>query len=295
MSGALAAPGGADANAQLDRFEEALDEMQEIVRQLTEVSAGDLQRNLDPLDRAAVHLASARTINVLHMMYLRTVGRNPSENHAVQGDERRIVQKERALNKARTASAHPGAPPARLDVAAANRFVTHALPDITAEQRRKLKEAEQRAKREKELADKGQLDPQQAYADWMGGNEEGWEWVRGVFKKTFGRLPPGMEGVSAREAVERFLALNEGVTLEQVVAKMQAANAGFYREHEALFRKAFDLPEGWVEELGGVRGGGRAEEGAQQGGVRRKRGREKKVGQGKGKGGGGKERRGAGV
>ncbi|GJP42411.1 hypothetical protein CLOM_g1977 [Closterium sp. NIES-68] len=109
-------------------------------------SSRSLAADLAPMDRAKAHLVTAHAAASLFCLVLRSYGLTPSE-HGVAKDMARIdsyVHKVRRADSATDGSATDGAlggPAASLDVAAATRFIVHAVPDLTPEQRRLVREA----------------------------------------------------------------------------------------------------------------------------------------------------------
>ncbi|CAI5536802.1 unnamed protein product [Closterium sp. Naga37s-1] len=107
-------------------------------------SSRALAADLAPMDRAKTHLVTAHAAASLFCLVLRSYGMAPSE-HGVAKDMARIdsyVHKVRLADTAGGAGdGAVGAPTSSLNVAAANRFIVHAIPDLTPEQRRLVREA----------------------------------------------------------------------------------------------------------------------------------------------------------
>ncbi|CAI5507850.1 unnamed protein product [Closterium sp. Naga37s-1] len=107
-------------------------------------SSRALAADLAPMDRAKAHLVTAHAAASLFCLVLRSYGMAPSE-HGVAKDMARIdsyVHKVRLADTAGGAGdGAVGAPTSSLNVAAANRFIVHAIPDLTPEQRRLVREA----------------------------------------------------------------------------------------------------------------------------------------------------------
>ncbi|CAI7776507.1 unnamed protein product [Closterium sp. NIES-53] len=108
-------------------------------------SSRALAADLAPMDRAKAHLVTAHAAASLFCLVLRSYGLAPSE-HGVAKDMARIDSYVHKVLLADTTAAGGadgavGAPASSLNVAAATRFIAHAIPDLTPEQRRLVREA----------------------------------------------------------------------------------------------------------------------------------------------------------
>lgn len=106
----------------LAAFEGSLDSVEDMLNCMMSVSRSDLQK-LDPLEQAKLDLVSAYTLNSLFWVYLITQGVNPKE-HPVKQELDRIRT---YMNKVKEAAEKKKGPTAKLDKAAASRFIKSAL------------------------------------------------------------------------------------------------------------------------------------------------------------------------
>ncbi|GBG60556.1 hypothetical protein CBR_g8579 [Chara braunii] len=137
------------AGSEVDKvppiFEKSLKEVQTAMADMEchlstyfAVPQRDLQRHLSPLRRATVHVTLAQAVNVLFCFLLKARGIAMEDSIAKKEMERvRLYAKkvEAAVDKIN----HPK-PTMMLDLAATNRFIESAIPDLTAEQRRKVRD-----------------------------------------------------------------------------------------------------------------------------------------------------------
>lgn len=114
--------------------------------------------DLAPMERAKVHLVVANAAATLFCLLLKTEGIGIDDRASVQKEVERVsrygskVLKEESRLKALAAGAHPSAPSAGLDAAAASRFIASGLPDLSSQQRRLLREAGAKRKRQQQEA-----------------------------------------------------------------------------------------------------------------------------------------------
>ena len=114
------------------------------------VKPAELALDAPPLTRAQGFLVVAHAATALVCLHLRTAGIAPTE-HPVATDVARVskyVEKVRAEHE-RGAEVDEK-PKAAIDVGAASRFIEHAIPDLTVEQRRLVRAAGSKQKRRSE-------------------------------------------------------------------------------------------------------------------------------------------------
>ncbi|GFR44694.1 hypothetical protein Agub_g5689 [Astrephomene gubernaculifera] len=146
-----------DVEFQLGEFKRLLSELQKALQATHAMVPGpaDLSAVAEPLERARLCMALAKTVNSLHHVYLRAHGRDPfapssggaSSTISVGRQELdRIRQYDKKLTRAvQDAEVRASRPVLSLNVAAASRFIDAAIPDLTEEQRGALKRAAQAA------------------------------------------------------------------------------------------------------------------------------------------------------
>lgn len=99
---------------------------------------------LPPLERAQAYTAAATLANAQHNLLRLLQGKQPDAASRQEGE--RITQYSRKLGKPLAALELAASRPSfSLDVAAANRFIDAAIPDLTPGQKQQLKEAGKRA------------------------------------------------------------------------------------------------------------------------------------------------------
>ncbi|XP_018422445.1 PREDICTED: nuclear nucleic acid-binding protein C1D [Nanorana parkeri] len=109
-------------------FEKSVGSVDEMLTKMMSVSRSELLQKLDPVEQAKLDLVSAYTLNSLFWVYLVTQGINPKE-HPVKDELERIRS---YMNRVKEITDRKKA--ARLDKGAAQRFIKHALCDLTPEE-----------------------------------------------------------------------------------------------------------------------------------------------------------------
>eukprot|EP00246_Nothoceros_aenigmaticus_P003504 TRINITY_DN14673_c0_g1_i1.p1 TRINITY_DN14673_c0_g1~~TRINITY_DN14673_c0_g1_i1.p1 ORF type:complete len:185 (+),score=20.47 TRINITY_DN14673_c0_g1_i1:435-989(+) len=99
----------------------------------------DILEHLNPVDRATTFLQLARTTGSLFSLYLRTKGISP-DDHPVRKELDRVGLYVDKVERASYKSTAPSRPTSSVDVPAAGRFIEHALPDLTQEQRLRVQQ-----------------------------------------------------------------------------------------------------------------------------------------------------------
>jgi len=130
----------AEAAECLETFETALSSIEKSLQPVLGASARHLDSQLKPLERAELHVTLAAAANTLFRMYLKTQG-VPLDAHPVNRELERVQM---YLDKVERAKNTAGPRTAALNVDAANRFITHAIPDLSADQKKRLREVNQR-------------------------------------------------------------------------------------------------------------------------------------------------------
>lgn len=106
----------------------------------------ELDNKLTPMQRANAHLNVARGLHHAYIMLLRTQGLT-SKNHPYHQESERLKvygKKVRKLESAEYLATHK--PALELNIGAANRFISHAIPDLSADQKTALKEVSSKRK-----------------------------------------------------------------------------------------------------------------------------------------------------
>jgi len=99
------------------------------------------------LKKAEVHLALAQSIAALLRLLIQIRGKDPSD-YKFEREEKRIHQYQKKVRKA-LAEHEIKKRTLEVDVAALNRFISASLPELSAEQRNKLKSVEESGKQRK--------------------------------------------------------------------------------------------------------------------------------------------------
>mmetsp|Transcript_25263 Transcript_25263/g.47770 ORF Transcript_25263/g.47770 Transcript_25263/m.47770 type:complete len:198 (+) Transcript_25263:3-596(+) len=133
----------------IERFEATLDELESALQPVLATSARDVQAQLTPLERAEMHVTLAYAANALFTMYLKTQGVKV-EDHPVKREMERV---QLYLSKVDRASNPNTTPTSSLNVAAVNRFITHSVPDLTTDQKSKLRAINKRERAKNEETD----------------------------------------------------------------------------------------------------------------------------------------------
>ncbi|KAF6256578.1 hypothetical protein COO60DRAFT_1528769 [Scenedesmus sp. NREL 46B-D3] len=128
-----------EALEQLQTVQAAVDELEEHMQPFLEASPKDLTAQLTPLEQVKVNLALAQSVVTLYQLHRRLAAAN-LDKHPLQRELERLAAYERKVKNAVTADdlarSRPGA---SLNIAAANRFIDAAIPDLTDEQKRALR------------------------------------------------------------------------------------------------------------------------------------------------------------
>lgn len=133
-----------EVKSQLDEFQRLLNALGSALEAAAAVvqSPQDLAA-LTPLQRANILLATARAVHVLHHLHQRSHGRDPMAAASAQQELQRLKQYTAKVQRAEQAEELRNARPTlTLDVAAASRFIDHAIPSLTQEQRQRLRGGE---------------------------------------------------------------------------------------------------------------------------------------------------------
>ena len=118
---------------------------------LRDLSTAPSLDGLQPLQQSQLQLCLAQTINVLFHLLLKASGKDSSD-HPLQKELDRLKQYKKKVDRdiAEQELRH-SRPTISLNIAAANRFIDHAIPDLTQEQRGRLREQN----REKRVQEQG--------------------------------------------------------------------------------------------------------------------------------------------
>ncbi|MEW5317486.1 MAG: hypothetical protein WDW38_008777 [Sanguina aurantia] len=123
---------------QMTDFTAALAKLKRSLAAFTAMPCAALQ-GFSPLERAEAFLALAECANVLCHMHLRASGSDPME-HNVKGELERLKQYRKKVNRVTAADELSRArPTVKLDIAAANRFINHAMPSFSDDQAERLR------------------------------------------------------------------------------------------------------------------------------------------------------------
>eukprot|EP00243_Klebsormidium_subtile_P003885 TRINITY_DN17517_c0_g1_i1.p1 TRINITY_DN17517_c0_g1~~TRINITY_DN17517_c0_g1_i1.p1 ORF type:complete len:151 (-),score=15.19 TRINITY_DN17517_c0_g1_i1:128-580(-) len=111
----------------------------------------ELDGELQPLESARLNLELSETAATLFCMYLNTRGVG-DDAHPVTKELERLRLYKTKVSKVVDRQKGPKAPTVSLNVGAANRFIDHAIPDLSTEQRQRLqrKAADWRSKGEQQ-------------------------------------------------------------------------------------------------------------------------------------------------
>ncbi|KAK9804165.1 hypothetical protein WJX73_007422 [Symbiochloris irregularis] len=128
-------------NEHLQTLQGSLDKLETALGAWGTTDTKALNRELPPIDRAVTHLCLAKAAVALLEMHLRASG-TPLQSSILQQEKTRLLVYQQKVDKAAAAwwlTEHK--PATHLNVAAANRFITHAIPELSQEQRDALKAA----------------------------------------------------------------------------------------------------------------------------------------------------------
>ncbi|KAJ7294550.1 hypothetical protein O6H91_Y251100 [Diphasiastrum complanatum] len=109
--------------------------------------------HLSPIDRASAFLSLSKSVNTLFSVFLRTTGESPND-HPAKTEVERVELYEDKVERAIYRSKTPSRPTSSLNIAAANRFIEHSIPDLTTDQRKRVREVSQEKSRRLRLEDK---------------------------------------------------------------------------------------------------------------------------------------------
>ena len=136
-----------------NKQQEALDTLSGFLTPFLEATPREVDAALPPLERAKAHVTLARAVLLLATLRLRLRGERVGEGHVLSQDAERLRRYGNKVRRALLAdddarrgvgsgfgAARPGGGGSDLNVAAANRFIAHAIPDLTDEQKRLLRE-----------------------------------------------------------------------------------------------------------------------------------------------------------
>ncbi|ACO61105.1 predicted protein [Micromonas commoda] len=110
-----------DVKEQLEKFEAAVQEMEEGLTPLLSADRKEMEAALNPLERARVHIALANAVSTLYAMYIKTVGMDPAD-HGISRELERVDLYKGKVDKALKL----GGPNTKLDVPAAERMINAA-------------------------------------------------------------------------------------------------------------------------------------------------------------------------
>jgi hypothetical protein len=134
----------ADLQDKMQGLQDRLDQIRAALEPLLALDQRQVAAGAPPLHRARLHLTLAQSAAALFRLYL-TAANVPPATHPVAKEAERLAQFERRVAGAEGAQEKRGK---SLHIAAANRFIAHAIPDLTGEQRAALKAAAQREQEE---------------------------------------------------------------------------------------------------------------------------------------------------
>jgi exosome complex protein LRP1 len=133
-----------DVKGDLKAFQRALSGLQQQLQPFLNGSLKELESQLDVFQRASLHGVLAQAAASLFQLLLRTRGQDPEE-HPFAKD---VETSKRFVKKARKVLAEKELSEAKrhtlVNVEAANRFITHAIPELTKDQKQALKQAGKR-------------------------------------------------------------------------------------------------------------------------------------------------------
>lgn len=131
-------------------MQEALSRAEQLAKPVLDVGVRAARESLEPLQRAELHLSQAQTLKALLDLLRKCNGHTETDgSFAKEAD--RLEAYEKKVRKAVSGKLLSDArPTVALDVAAANRFIDHAIPDLTPEQRQALKATGQALQQKKQ-------------------------------------------------------------------------------------------------------------------------------------------------
>lgn len=134
-----------DVAKQVTTFQHVLAELKSALRQTTSQAN---QPQASPLETAELHVTVAQAIQAVFCMYLRLHGTSPEE-HPISREEDRIARFVRKLSKVKSENLLKNSQRAtEVNIQAANRFITAAIPELSVEQKQALRQAGAKRKAE---------------------------------------------------------------------------------------------------------------------------------------------------
>lgn len=130
----------------VSQLEVAMSDLQTHIRWLVSLESLESLVLLSAADRAAYFLAIAKATNALFCLHLRTTGQSP-EKHGVKSELERVNVYHDKVALAIDRRTAPSRPTSSINVPAANRFIEHAVPGFSEEQKQKMREIRQGGKR----------------------------------------------------------------------------------------------------------------------------------------------------
>ncbi|GBF88450.1 hypothetical protein Rsub_01163 [Raphidocelis subcapitata] len=125
---------------RLDTLEESLETLGCFLTPFLEATPREVDASMPPLEAARAHLTLAKAAVLLARLRLRLRGEALGADHPLQREQERIERYEKKLGRAsredELARTRPGSD---LNVAAANRFISAAIPDLTPAQKAALR------------------------------------------------------------------------------------------------------------------------------------------------------------
>ncbi|KAK9839828.1 hypothetical protein WJX81_004667 [Elliptochloris bilobata] len=143
----MAAPasGSQDALQQVQTFKAAFASLEAQLESFLAVSQKDLDTQLQPVLRASVQLALAQATQAVFLCYLRAAGVAEASQAGKAAERVRLYEKKVRKLESEAWLAQNSAQ-TQVNVAAANRFISAAIPDLTLAQRAALKAAASRTR-----------------------------------------------------------------------------------------------------------------------------------------------------
>ncbi|KAG0614132.1 hypothetical protein M758_6G153000 [Ceratodon purpureus] len=130
----------------VSQLEVAVSDLQKHIRLLTSAESLEALVLLSAADRAAYFLGLAKATNALFCLHLRTTGQSP-EKHGVKSELERVNVYHDKVAHAIDRSTAPSRPTSAINLPAANRFIEHAVTDLTEEQKQKMRDISRGGKR----------------------------------------------------------------------------------------------------------------------------------------------------
>ncbi|KNC87049.1 hypothetical protein SARC_00795 [Sphaeroforma arctica JP610] len=136
----------AEVEDLIDEFDTATSDLASHLEPILNCNQEELKAKLTPAERAQLELAMAYAASSMFWMYLTTTGVDP-RTHAIKGELDRVKA---YMGRLKEATAPKNA--AKLDMAAAGRFIRGGLADAEAEVKEKLTANIEKATQENEVA-----------------------------------------------------------------------------------------------------------------------------------------------